>query len=87
MTVYVSSDSFCPHCTIFFVLTEVCFPLLGRQEELLDSASSTGKSTTESSTNSSKIKTLQDLFRPPIDITFKGTFEAVSSIVKQFDIV
>ncbi len=48
----------------------------GQQEELLNNtaAANEPKTTTET-----KIRTLQDLFRPPVDITFKGTFEAVSS--------
>ena len=46
----------------------------GRQEELLNQAEAVSP---EETTNKSKIKTLQDLFRPPVDIIFKGTFEAV----------
>eukprot|EP00794_Sanderia_malayensis_P011200 gene11200-12375_t len=45
-----------------------------RQEELLNNATVT--STATSSKSESKIRTLQELFRPPVDITFKGTFEA-----------
>jgi len=47
-----------------------------QQEELLKNASSAEKGTTDSSKNPTKIQTLHDLFKPPIDITFKGTFEA-----------
>lgn len=83
----VSSESFYATLHSSFYLSRGVFFLLGRQEELLETASSIGKSTAESSTNSNKIKTLQDLFRPPIDITFKGTFEAVSSIIRQFYII
>ena len=50
----------------------------GRQEELLNQAAAV---TPEETTNNSKIKTLQDLFRPPVDIIFKGTFEAVCIVI------
>ncbi|KAK6175714.1 hypothetical protein SNE40_014111 [Patella caerulea] len=42
-----------------------------QEEKLLGGSASTSSSTT----NPSKQRTLEDLFRPPIDLTFKGTFQ------------
>ena len=41
-------------------------------------AAGTSSSEAESLLESAKRKTLEDLFRPPLDLMFQGSFEAVS---------
>ena len=45
---------------------------------MLDNPTLNNANTSEIAGNTGEKKTLQDLYRPPIDITYKGTFEAVS---------
>lgn len=54
--------------------------LTGFREELAAGGSSSSPSDAESGVESAKRRTLEDLFRPPIDIMFQGSFESVSRV-------
>lgn len=56
------------------------FNFTGWQEQL-QSASLNGESSLDQSTISKK-QTLEDLYRPPLDIMFRGSLESVSQISK-----
>ena len=60
---------------MFHVINAYCNLFVGRQEEILENGPA--DTAVIAPTGESKIRTLQDLFRPPVDITFKGTFEVV----------
>ena len=49
-----------------------------REEMAAAAAAGTSSSEAESLLESAKRKTLEDLFRPPLDLMFQGSFEAVS---------
>ena len=50
----------------------------GQQELSVGAQTSSSHSVVPPSRDSRKRKTLEDLFRPPIDLMFKGSFHSVS---------